>query len=158
MNGAVPEPRLPELLVLLCSQMNVASCGSAPATSGNTVGRVTFQVSGGFTGWDRTLTVETDGTARVQVTHGPTPAAASRQVDPAVLARLHALVSDPAFAQLESAYLPSPGGADLQDYVVTAEVGGRTVRTMSRDGASAPPILRDVLNILNAILAQQSAP
>jgi hypothetical protein len=29
---------------------------------------------------------------------------------------------------------------------------------MSRDGANAPPILRDVLSILNRILAQQSLP
>jgi hypothetical protein len=132
----------------------VGGCGSTTQS----VGRVTLQVSGGFTGWDRTLTVGSDGTAHVEVTRGPSPPSTTGQVESAVLTRLQSLVSSPAFAQLESAYLPSPGGADLQDYVVTAEVGGRTIRTMSRDGANAPPILRDVLSILNRILAQQSLP
>ena len=36
-----------------------------------------------------------------------------------------------------------PGRADLQDYIVTAEVGGRTLRTMRRDGANPPAILAE---------------
>jgi len=63
----------------------------------------------------------------------------AQQVDQAVLNRLHGLLSDPDFARLEPTYLPSPGGADLQDYTVTAEVGGRTLKTMSRDAANPPP-------------------
>ena len=133
--------------------MAVVACGSPAQTSGQTVGRVLLEVSGGITGWDRILTVESDGTARIQVLHGPTPAAGSRHVEPTVLARLHSLVSDPGFARLDSAYVPSSVGADLQDYVVTAEVGGRSIKTMSRDGANPPPILREVLGILNGILA-----
>jgi hypothetical protein len=76
-----------------------------------------------------------------------------QQVDPAVLKRLHDLVRDPAFAALERQYLPSPEGADMQDYVVTAEVDGKSLQTMMRDGANPPQILRDVLGILNQILA-----
>jgi hypothetical protein len=47
--------------------------------------------------------------------------------------RLRSLVSDPKFAQLEPAYL--------------------TTTSMTRDGAHPPSILRDVLSILNEILA-----
>jgi hypothetical protein len=41
----------------------------------------------------------------------------------------------------------------MQDYVVTAEVDGKSLQTMTRDGANPPQILRDVLDILNQILA-----
>ncbi len=145
-------------VALIAVLLLLAACGSAPRTSAGVAGRVTLEVSGGFTGWDRIVTVESDGTAWVQVIQGPSPSAGSKQIEPLVLARLHSLVSDPAFAELDSAYLPPPGGADLQDYLVTAEVGGRTLKTMSRDGADPPAILRDVLRILNEILAQISAP
>jgi len=128
----------------------VAGCGSPSSPS---VGRVTFEVSGGITGWDRILTVEPDGTFSVSVVRGPSPAAGARKVDSAVLQRLHQLVSDPAFENLNAAYLPGPGGADLQDYEVTAEVGGKTLKKMSRDGAEVPANLREVQGILNGILS-----
>ena len=134
-----------------------AGCGSVSQQSGLSVGRVTLEVTGGFTGWDRILTVEADGTARLQVVRGPSPPAGSHLVEPATIERLHSLVSDPAFAQLKEAYLPPPGGADLQDYIVTAVVDGHTIKTMSRDGANPPAILRDVLSILNSILATSTA-
>ena len=129
------------------------ACGSSETSNQPSVGRVTLEVSGGFTGWARILTVESDGTARVQVLRGPSPSAGTLQLDADVLSRLHDLVSDPAFAQLAPAYVPPQPGADLQDYTVTAEVGGRTLKTMARDGASPPPVLREVLSILNGVLA-----
>ncbi len=138
-------------LALLAAAV-LTGCGSATPSSSATVGRVTYEVSGGFTGWDRILTVEPDGTATVQVVRGPSPAAATASIDRETIDRLHLLVSDLAFAELEAAYLPPPGGADLQDYVVTVEVGDRTIKTMSRDGANPPAILRDALSILNGIL------
>lgn len=128
----------------------VAGCGSPSAPS---VGRVTYEVSGGFTGWDRILTVEPDGTFSVSVVRGPSPAAGAKKVDAAVLQRLHQLVSDPAFENLDPEYLPGPGGADLQDYLVTAEVGGRTVKKLSRDGADVPANLREVQGILSGIMS-----
>ena len=90
------------------------------------------------------------------VVRGPSPAAGGRQVDAAELARLHQLVSDPEFERLEAAYLPGPGGADLQDYVVTAIVGGKTLQKMSRDGANVPANLREVQGILNGILSSSA--
>ncbi|HEX9364252.1 MAG TPA: hypothetical protein VGA47_10765 [Candidatus Dormibacteraeota bacterium] len=135
----------------------VAGCGSVLQPGANSVGKITLTVSGGIAGWERTLTVEPEGKAHVQVVRGPSPAAVDKEVDRAVLTKLHELVSDPAFAGLERQYLPSPGGADLQDYVVTAQVGDRTITTMSRDGANPPAILRDVLTILNGILASSTS-
>ena len=131
----------------------VAACGSVPQPVGKTVGKITYSVSGGIAGWQRTLTVDPDGKAVVQVVRGPSPGTSQHQVEATVLQRLHDLVRDPAFAALHKEYLPTPGGADMQDYVVSVEVDGRTITTMTRDGADRPPILRDVLDILNHILA-----
>jgi hypothetical protein len=139
---------LPLLVLVL-----VAACGTVPQPAGQTVGRITYSVSGGIAGWQRTLTIEPDGTASIEVIHGPSPGTSRQQVDPAVLKRLHDLVREPAFAALQGQYLPSPGGADMQDYVVSAQVDGRSLQTMTRDGANPPQILRDVLGILNQILA-----
>jgi hypothetical protein len=129
------------------------ACGSLPQPTGQTVGKITYSVSGGIAGWQRTLTVEPDGTAVVQVVRGPSPGTSQHQVEATVLKRLHDLVRDPAFAALQKEYLPSPGGADMQDYMVSAEVDGRTINTMTRDGAEPPQILREILGILNHILA-----
>jgi hypothetical protein len=138
------------LLLLLAL---VVACGSVPQPAGQTVGKITYSVSGGIAGWQRTLTVEPDGTAVVQVVRGPSPGTSQHQVEATVLKRLHDLVRDPAFAALQKEYLPTPGGADMQDYVVSAEVDGRTINTMTRDGAEPPQILREILGILNHILA-----
>ena len=132
-----------------------AGCGSP--SSAPSVGRVTYEVSGGITGWDRILAVEPDGSLSITVVRGPSPATGSKKVDAALLQRLHELVSDPAFERLEAEYLPGPGGADLQDYVVTAEVGGKTLKTHSRDGATVPANLREVQGILNGILSGAAA-
>jgi hypothetical protein len=151
-------PAVPALLrtmnrvCLLLVTLAVVACGSVPQTGGQSVGRITYTVSGGIAGWQRVLTIESDGKARVQVVHGPSPGVTDRQVDGAVLKRLHDLVSDPDFAALQPQYLPTPGGADMQDYVVSVEIDGKTIQTMTRDGAAPPRILRDVLGILNEIL------
>ncbi len=138
------------LLVLLALAV---VCGSVPTPAGQTAGRISYSVSGGIAGWQRTLTVEPDGTAVVQVVRGPSPGTSQHQVEATVLKRLHDLVRDPAFAALRKEYLPTPGGADMQDYVVSVEVDGRTIKTMTRDGANPPQILRDVLGILNQLIA-----
>jgi len=147
MHSVVRASVLPVLMAL------VLGCGSVPQPAGQTVGKITYSVSGGIAGWQRTLTVEPDGTAVVQVVRGPSPGTSQHQVEATVLKRLHDLVRDPAFAALQKEYLPSPGGADMEDYMVSVEVDGRTIKTMTRDGAEPPRILRDVLGILNQILA-----
>jgi hypothetical protein len=70
--------------------------------------------------------------------------------------RLHSLLSDPAFAELEAEYPPPAGGADLQSYTVTFELGSRTIKTATHDAASPPQIVRDVMAILNGILASNT--
>ena len=145
--------RLPRALTGLVVLGVLAACGTSIPTASHTVGMVTLEVSGGFTGWDRLVIVDQDGSAHMKSMDGrPVPASVVR-VEATTLARLHALVSDDAFAALQAAYLPPPGGADLQDYAITAEVDGRQRQTMTRDGASRPQILDDVLAILSAVLA-----
>jgi len=140
----------------LLALVATTGCGFVKDGPAQEVGRVTYEVSGGFTGWDRILTVEADGTAEIQVVRGPSPGTTQQQVDATALKRLHDLVRDPAFGALQREYLPTPGGADMQDYVVTVEINGKTVQTSTRDGAQPPQILRDVLGILNQILAAAS--
>jgi hypothetical protein len=104
-------------------------CGGGPPPAGGAVGEVTLHVTGGFTGWDRTLVVGADGELTYTVLRGPTPPAApATRMDAQTLARLHALVSDKAFARLEAEYSPPPGGADLQRYAITAHAGAKRWR------------------------------
>ena len=131
--------------------MLAVACGGGSTAGGPTVGRVTLEVSGGIAGWDRVLTVESDGSVHVRSPRGPTPSPTVEKLDPDVLNRLHELVSDPAFAQLAPAYVPPQPGADLLDYTVSAEVDGKTLKTMARQGSSPPPILREVLDILRGL-------
>ena len=132
----------------------LSACGgTATQPTPETVGDVSLHVTGGFTGWDRTVVVAADGTITYSAAHGPSPAApGTRKLDGGTLARLHQLVSDPAFANLEAEYTPPPGGADLQRYAVTAKVGDRTLSTATWDGASTPQILHDVIAVLAGIL------
>jgi len=141
---------------LLVLAVLALACGSVAQPAGQAVGKITYSVSGGIAGWQRTLTIDPDGKAVVQVVRGPSPATSQHQVESTVLQRLHDLVRDPAFAALQKEYLPTPGGADMQDYAISVEVDGRTITTMTRDGAERPQILRDVLDILNHILAGSS--
>ena len=144
--------------VLMLAAVALAACGGPSQPTGEDVGDVSLRVTGGFTGLDRTVVVAKDGKVTYTVARGPSPAppAPTTQLDESTLARLHDLVSQPAFASLAPEYSPPPGGADLQQYTVTAEVGGRTLTTSTWDGASPPSILRDVLAILNAAFAQAS--
>ena len=149
------------LIGTLCGSLvalGLPACGSSATPPA--VGRITFEVSGGFAGIDRTLTVEPDGTARVTVISGPSPTSSPRpyQVEPAVLERLHELVSGTDFAALGPSYMPKPGGADLQDYTLTVEIGDRKLTTATRDGATRPPVLDEVMTILAGIIAAAAAP
>ena len=131
----------------------LVACGSVGPSGGQSVGRITYSVTGGIAGWQRVLTIESDGKAKIDVVHGPSPGVTQTQVDAAVLQHLHDLVSGPEFAALKPQYLPSPGGADMQDYVIAVEIDGKTIQTMTRDGAAPPQILRDVMKVLNEILS-----
>lgn len=134
----------------------LTACGAASQPSTGSVGEVSLRVTGGITGWDRTVVVRADGTIDYTVVRGPSPSTRTARIDAATLARLHQLVSDPAFADLAPEYSPPPRGADLQRYEVTAKVGDRTLTSATWDGAKPPQILADVLAILNAALVKAS--
>jgi hypothetical protein len=136
----------------VAASMLLAACGS-PAASSPAVGRVTLEVSGGIAGLDRMVTVEPDGAVTVQDMRATAGTPVAKRMARADLQRLHALIRDPAFAALGPAYLPETQGADEQDYVLTASLGSSVVTTMTRDGATAPPILRQVLELLNPLFA-----
>jgi hypothetical protein len=125
-----------------------------PASPAQAVGRVTLEVSGGFTGWDRIVVVEPDGLVTIQTVRPAPGTHAGRSLAGADLKRLHSLIADPSFARLERSYHPATQGADEQDYVVTAVIGPSLFTTMTRDGAVVPEILREVLDILMSVLTQ----
>src|SRR6266513_3091377 len=82
-------------------------CGPVPQPAEHTVGKITYSVSGGIAGWQRTVTVGPDGTAVVEVVRGPSPGTSQHHVEATVLQRLHDLVREPAFAALQKEYLPT---------------------------------------------------
>src|SRR5439155_13984037 len=127
------------LALLAFALLLATACGAGQPVE-PVVGTITYEVSGGFSGMDRVLTVDHDGNAHVKYVTGPSPHGDVPHVDATTLARLHLLVSDPKFAALEATYLPPPGGADLQDYVITVELDGKWQQTMTRDGAKRPAI------------------
>jgi hypothetical protein len=142
--------------LLVIALLFAAACGTTqPARP--VVGTITYQVSGGIAGWDRTLIVDPGGAAQIKVENGPIVLTNPRPVDAGTLARLRDLVSDPKFAALDPEYLPPPGGADQQDYVITVELDGRQVQKSTRDGANRPEILDEVMATLNEILASLTA-
>lgn len=139
-------------VVVAAALLSMVACGSPGTSAAHRVGQVTLSVSGGFTGWSRELVVDPDGTARLTVISGPAPPAGPHAVPAQTLRRLHAEVSDPAFAQLVADYPPPPGSADVQTYVVSAEVDGTHLETTTHDAAATPPILQNVLATLFEIL------
>ena len=132
--------------------LSMVACGSPSTNAAHQVGQVSLNVSGGFTGWSRELVVDPDGTARLTVTSGPSPAAGPHAVPAQTLERLRAGVSDPAFARLLADYPAPAGSADVQTYMVSAEVDGRHLETTTHDAAATPPILQNVLATLFEIL------
>ena len=144
--------RLAGIAIGLASLLLIG-CGAA-ATPSAAVGRVTLEVSGGFTGWDRTVAVEPDGSVTIRTVRPSPGTRVGHSLGDVDLKRLHSLIADASFARLEPSYLPAAQGADEQDYVVTAVVGSSVVRTMTRDGAAIPVILRQVLDILISVLSQ----
>jgi hypothetical protein len=132
--------------------LSLTACGSPSSGATHVVGQVALTVSGGFTGWNRTLAVDPDGTARLTVSRGPAPARGPHAVPAAILKRLRSEVSDPAFAQLLPDYPAPAGSADVQTYAISAEVDGRKLATTTHDGASPPHILQEVLATLVEIL------
>jgi len=130
----------------------VVACGPSSSGSAHRVGEVTLSVTGGIAGWDRELVIDESGTARLTVTRGPSPARTSYTVPAETLQRLRGALGDPAFARLDAEYPAPSGAADLQTYVIAAEIDGNRVEKTTHDAAAAPQVLQDVLAILLQVL------
>ena len=142
------------LLLGLAVVVSLSGCGNVQGERPSVVGEVSLEVSGGFTGWDRIVRIDKDGGVTIQVLRGPAIGTSrAKGLDKDSLKTLQTLVASTAFAELESAYLPPAGGADEQDYLVGAEVGGKVLVRRTRDGANIPNVLAQVLAVLNAVLA-----
>ena len=132
--------------------LSMLACGSTGTGSAHQFGAVTFAVSGGIAGWNRQLDVDANGNARLTVLHGPPPARGPHAVQAQMLERLRSQLADPAFGRLNAEYRAPAGAADMQTYVLSAEVDGKRLQTSTSDAAASPQILRDVISTLMDIL------
>ncbi|HEY6876161.1 MAG TPA: hypothetical protein VI384_07355, partial [Candidatus Dormibacteraeota bacterium] len=72
--------------------LSVVACASTSAGQARQVGTVTLTVTGGFTGWNRRLTVDPNGTATLNVIQGPAPIRGPHAISNDQLARLRSLI------------------------------------------------------------------
>ena len=143
-----PIKKLIVIGLLICTM----ACGSSTTGHAHQVGTVTLVISGGFTGWVRTLTVDPDGMARLTMKQGPAPTRGPHAVTQQQLAQLRSVIANEEFARLKAEYPAPPGGADLQTYDLTADVDGKQLHTITYDGANRPQVLSDALSLLNDVL------
>ena len=139
------------LFLMIC----LVACGgiASPTTTSEpdiVVGEVTLVRSGGFAGMTTTITVQADGTVSITNSSEALPEAVLPQPE---LDELHAIVSDPEFADLRETYVP-PGGVccDLYTYTVTAEVGDRMIESTTADTVETPRNLQQVISILTGLI------
>jgi hypothetical protein len=107
---------------------------------------ISYHKSGGFAGVDETLTVYADGTIEIRRKNG----AISTQADPSDIQALRKLLDSPEFAALQ---LPiQPPAPDQFIYELT--VSGRAKPIVTVDGADNPPVLREVIDMLEKLKTQ----
>ena len=133
----------------------VAACGGIASQTTTSepsvvVGEVTLVRSGGFAGITTTVTVEADGTVLITNNSDALPEVIIPQSE---LDSIHAIVSNPEFADLRDTFVP-PGGVccDLYTYTVTAEVGDRFIESTTADTVETPRNLQQVINILTGLI------
>ena len=136
------------LVLAACGQGNTDS----PTTSSlptPVVGEVSLTRSGGFAGSTTTIIVAPDGVATVT-----DDSTGKREiVVPATeLEALHRMVASPEFAELLDTYVPPEGVCcDFFFYDVSAEVGGRTIKSATADTLDTPAILQQVIDLLTGL-------
>ena len=135
------------LIIVACGGIASPTTTSEPS---NVVGEVTLVRSGGFAGTTTTVTVQTDGTILITNNSEALPGASLPEPE---LDLLHAIVSDPEFAELRRTFV-SPNGVccDLYTYTVTAEVGDKFIESTTADTVETPRNLQQVINILTALI------
>ncbi|KQC04063.1 MAG: hypothetical protein APR53_04120 [Methanoculleus sp. SDB] len=128
-------------ILLACLLVSFAAAGCTSA--GGSPVLVEYHRTGGIAGFDDTVVVHENGTARVSRSGDVSVIAVSQES----LAQIRAQIKSEVFLSLEQEYIPPEQGADLFTYEVTA--GGKTVR--AQDGA-VPEALEALIGELNGII------
>lgn len=105
---------------------------------------VTYHKTGGIMGMDELLTVGGDGSLTLQARKDPRK---TGQADAAQIAELARLLGSPEFAALAPRY--EILGADM--FVYEIRVPGRAQPVVTMDGAENPPVLTDLIGLLEQL-------
>lgn len=127
-----------------------------PSTSAGTtrpsdtsVGRIELRRTGGFEGLDEGVRIEPGGMVHVRLQGATEFTATGRTLTTADLSALHELVTSEEFLDLEESYIPDDLCCDQFEYLVSVELGPRTVVSMTADGVEeTPDILAEVIDVL----------
>ncbi|SRR6266508_957491 len=107
---------------------------------------ISYHKSGGIAGVNETLTVYANGTVEIRDKSGTI----STRADPSDIQALDQLLDSPAFAALQ---LPlQPPAPDQFIYELTVPDRAKPIVTV--DGADNPPVLREVLDVLEKLKTQ----
>jgi hypothetical protein len=134
--------RVPLLIVVLLLVMIVGACATITGTT-----MVDYRRSGGFVGLDDHLSI--DANRQAQLTRRTTRAAFTLPADQ--FKQLNAVFASANFTSLRAEYMPSLGGADRIEYVIT--YNGHMVQTAD---TAIPESLQPVLDLLNQIIETNS--
>jgi len=134
-SGRTPELR-GLMLVALYSVLGCATVNPQAAAL------IEYRRSGGITGREDRLVVQSDGTVHLS----RRAALTDFHLTPETLAQLRALLDSTDFRGLRAEYLPPRRGADLFEYVVIYQ--GRTVRAMD---TAIPPELQPLIQLLSGL-------
>ena len=106
---------------------------------------IAYHKSGGIAGIDETLTVYADGAIELHRRGG----AIRAQAEPSDIQALQKLLASPEFAALQLA--PPPIAPD--QFVYELSVPGRKQPIVTADGAENPPVLDQVIDLLEKLKA-----
>jgi hypothetical protein len=125
------------------AQPSTATPAPGPTQASESKILIAYHKSGGIVGIDETLTVYDDGTIELQTKGGSTRA----QAGPADIQALQKLLGSPEFAALQLG--PPPVAPD--QFVYELRVPGRRQPVVTADSADNPPVLDQVIDMLEKI-------
>jgi hypothetical protein len=138
-----PAPTQPVLPTSAPARPTAALSTQEPTQGGASDILIAYHKSGGIAGIDETLTVYADGAIELQTRGGATRA----QAAPADIQALQTLLASPEFAALELG--PPPIAPD--QFVYELSVPGRRRPIVTADGADNPPVLNEVIGLLEQL-------
>ena len=142
MTAPATRPQLAVLATLFT--LMVVGCADASVSQESTV-LIQYQRSGGISGVEQRLAIDSDGRATLTV-DGDT---STITIDADGMKRLLQSIQDAEFGNLESEYLPQRPGADMYEYTITYD--GHTVRAKE---TALPKALRPIVELLDAVLGR----